>query len=92
VYLLFNKNLNKMKMALLLIAFLICLIGSVAIKMESFKLNWYWADHKLIGLFYIMAAFLFFIVLVREIKAVRQKKNMIAENTDDIIIIKSKKK
>jgi len=86
-----TKN-EHMKIVLFVICFICCAVASLAIKMESFKLKWYWADNKLIGSFYIMASFFFFIVLVREIKAVRQKKNMIAENTDDIIIIKSKKK
>lgn len=80
-----------MKIALFLIAFSICLAGSVAIKIESFKIKWYWADNKLIGLFYITAAIMLLIILVKEIKTVRKKRNKKTETANDIII-KTKKK
>ncbi len=69
-----------MKIALFIIAFIICAAGSMAIKMESFKIKWYWHDNKLIGLFYITAAIMFLILLIREIKIAMRKKQQKEDN------------
>ena len=63
-----------MKLALYIIVFIICAAGSIAIKIEDFKIKWYWHDNKLIGLFYITAAVMFLILMIREIKISRRYK------------------